>query len=74
MNGKIKCSIYTIEYYSAIGKNEILPFVTTCMNLEGLKVKVKVSIAQSCPTLCKSMDCSLPGSPVHGFLQARILE
>ena len=29
---------------------------------------------QSCPTLCDPMDCSLPGSSVHGILQARILE
>ena len=29
---------------------------------------------QSCPTLCNPMDCSLPSSPVHGVLQARILE
>ena len=31
-------------------------------------------VAQLCPTLCDSMDCSLPGSSVHGVLQARILE
>ena len=31
-------------------------------------------VAQSCPTLCDPMDCSLPGSSVHGSLQARILE
>ena len=31
-------------------------------------------VAQSCPTLCDPMDCSLPGSSVHGILQARILE
>ena len=30
--------------------------------------------AQLCPTLCKPMDCSPPGSSVHGILQARILE
>ena len=30
--------------------------------------------AQSCPTLCDQMDCSLPGSSVHGIFQARILE
>ena len=30
--------------------------------------------AQSCPTLCNSMDCSLPGSSVHGIFQARVLE
>ena len=29
---------------------------------------------QLCPTLCDPMDCSLPGSSVHGILQARILE
>ena len=32
------------------------------------------SVAQSCPTLCNPMDYSLPGSSVHGILQARILE
>ena len=31
-------------------------------------------VAQSCPTLCVPMDCSPPGSSVHGILQARILE
>ena len=31
-------------------------------------------VAQLCPTLCHPMDCSLPGSSVHGIFQARILE
>ena len=31
-------------------------------------------VAQSCPTLCDPMDCSPPGSSVHGILQARTLE
>ena len=31
-------------------------------------------VAQLCLTLCQPMDCSLPGSSVHGILQARILE
>ena len=35
---------------------------------------VCVLVAQSCPTLCDCMDCSPPGSSVHGILQARILE
>ena len=35
---------------------------------------MKALVAQSCPTLCNSMDCNLPGSSVHGILQARILE
>ena len=33
-----------------------------------------VKVTQSCPTLCDPMDCSQPGSSVHGILQARILE
>ena len=31
-------------------------------------------VAQSCPTLSNLMDCSLPGSSVHGIFQARVLE
>ena len=38
------------------------------------KVKVRVFISQSCPTLYNPMDCSLPDSSVHEILQARILE
>ena len=34
------------------------------------KVEVKALVAQSCLTLCDPMDCSPPGSPVHGILQA----
>ena len=31
-------------------------------------------VTQPCPTLCDPMDCSLPGSSIHGILQARVLE
>ena len=35
----------------------------------------KVSeVAQSCLTLCDPIDCSLPGSSIHGIFQARVLE
>ena len=34
----------------------------------------KVLVAQSCPILCDPMDCSPPGSSVHGIFQARILD
>ena len=37
-------------------------------------VCVCMLVTQSCLTLCDPMDCSLPGSSVHGILQARILE
>ena len=39
-----------------------------------LDMKMKVLVTQSCLTLCDPMDCSPPGSSVHGILQARILE
>ena len=42
--------------------------------LERMKVKSESEVAQSCLTLSDPMDCSLPGSPVHGILQARVLE
>ena len=38
------------------------------------KIYTCVLVTQSCLTLCDPMDCSLPGSSVHGILQARILE
>ena len=42
--------------------------------LQCMKVKSESEVAQSCPTLCNPMDCSLPGSSVHGIFQARVLE
>ena len=42
--------------------------------LQCMKVKSESEVTQSCPTLCDPMDCSLPGSPVPGILQARTLE
>ena len=38
------------------------------------KKKKESEVAQSCPTLRDPMDCSLPGSSVHGIFQARVLE
>ena len=43
-------------------------FITPCTIVKWRKV------AQSCPTLCDPMDCSLPGFSVHGIFQARVLE
>ena len=36
-----------------------------------VRVCVCVLVTQLCPTLCESMDCSLPGHPVHEILQVR---
>ena len=42
--------------------------------LQYMKVKSESEVAQPCLTLSDPMDCSLPGSSVHGILQARVLE
>ena len=44
-------------------------FLLRCM-----KVKTESEVALSCPTLSNPMNCSLPGSSVHGIFQARVLE
>ena len=47
----------------------ILSSVTHCLDYISLS-----EVSQSCPTLCNPMDCSLPGSSVHGIFQAIVLE
>ena len=42
--------------------------------LQCMKVKSESEVVQSCLTLSDPMDCSLPGSSVHGIFQARVLE
>ena len=39
-----------------------------------MKVKSESEVTQSCLTLSDPMDCSLPGSSIHGISQARVLE
>ena len=53
------------------GKN---PGVGCHFLLQCMKVKSESEVAQSCPTLSDPMDCSLPGSSIHGIFQARVLE
>ena len=57
--------------WDSLGKNTGVGchFLLQCM-----KVKSESEVAQSCPTLSDPMDCSLPGSSVHGIFQARVLE
>ena len=42
--------------------------------LQCMKVKSESEVAQSCPTLSDPMDCSPPGSSIHGIFQPRVLE
>ena len=45
-----------------------------CLRHQGSPGVGVSEVAQSCPTLCDPMDCSLPGSSIRGILQARVLE
>ena len=42
--------------------------------LQCMKVKSETEVTQLCPTLSDPMDCSVPGSSVHGVFQARVLK
>ena len=42
--------------------------------LQCMKMNSESEVSQSCPTLSDTMDCSPPGSSVHGIFQARVLE
>ena len=52
----------------------LLHFRHILYSLSHLGSSLKSEVAQSCPTLCDPIDCSLPGSSVHGIFQARVLE
>ena len=39
-----------------------------------IDIDIDIEVAQLCPTLCDPMDCSPPGSSVHGIFQAKVLE
>ena len=54
-----------------VGHNWGTELILRCIYAES---EVKVLVAQLCPTICNPMDCSLPGSSVHGILQAGTLE
>ena len=74
------CHLFRIFYVIFAYENlHLLLAVTRCKFMFCFhKVECKFIHAakslQSCPTLCDSMDCSLPGFSIHGILQARTLE
>ena len=57
--------------WDSLGKNTGVGchFLLQCM-----KVKSEREVTQSHPTLLDPMDCSLPGSSIHGIFEARVLE
>ena len=75
-SGFVILFVFPIKYNSLPTINVINVFSSAFLHVleHKLQWKVKVLVAQLCPTLCDLMDCSLPGSSVHEILQARILE
>ena len=59
---------WVCRLWARAGRQPVLP-----LTLRTRKGK-ESEIAQSCPTLCDPMDCSLPGSSVYGIFQAIVLE
>ena len=51
-----------------------LPGKSLCISNFLEEISATAKSLQSCPTLCNPMDCSPPGSSVHGIFQARVLE
>ena len=64
------CIIYLSELWNILQHS----YVTKCMYLCVCVCVCVCVCAQSCPTLCGPMDCSVPGSAILGIFQARILE
>ena len=59
----------TSEFYTTTSDDQLSGWTG-----KSSKSESEVLVTQSCPTLCNTLDCSPPGSSVHGILQARILE
>ena len=62
------------EYDKAFSKFPMAFKAKKNYELEESESESESEVAQSCPTLCYPMDCSLSGSSVHGIFQARVLE
>ena len=62
---RLPCPLDSLDKNTGVGFHVLVQ----CM-----KVKSESEVTQSCPTLSDPMDCSLPGSSIHGIFQARVLE
>ena len=67
----VEPSPHWVPSWSVFLLNILLWVILVCVCV---RVCVCVLVTQLCPTLCNPMDCTLPGSSVHGILQARILK
>ena len=65
--GKSPRKVASVEFFCPLPKESRMWYIYVYHHVCAQSLK-------SCPTLCYPMDCSPPGSSVHGILQARILE
>ena len=73
MFDEVKVFISVVNLFTSLdspGKNTGVG----CHFLQCMKVKSESEVPQLCPTLSDPMDCSPPGSSIHGIFQARVLE
>ena len=59
--------------WAVMYNTKLFTFICVCVCVCA-RARACILVAQSCPTLCDPIDCSLLGSSVHGILQTRILE
>ena len=73
---RLLCSWNSPGKNTGMGSRSLLQEVILTQELNPglLHCESESEVAQSCLTLCDPMDCSLPGSTIHGIFQARILE
>ena len=69
----VQCEVWSFHPQNHL-EGKLLFKVCLFLIISKLKKKKKVKVAQSRLTLCDPIDCSLPGSSVHGILLARVLE
>ena len=74
---KCSCSSALGEGWNVLASSSLIPWMTPWFLFGSWGCSRSESdneVAQSCPTLCDPMDCSLPGSSAHGIFQAIVLE
>ena len=72
LNSILKSRDITLPTNVHLVKAMVFPVVM--YGCESWTIKKMSEVAQSCPTVCVSMDCSPRGSSIHGIFQTRVLE
>ena len=74
MDRKFSTVFSPVAYWNSLIKGDFNLEIQDVMNEILLHLTAAAKLLQSCPILHDPMDCSLPGSSIHGIFQARVLE